>query len=112
MVVLEFCDGGSLDKLISKGAPFPDEVQLRAFITEVVLGLRHLHASGLIHRDLAARNILLVKDASGKLTPKIADFGMSRIVDPESEGGKTATTFVCDQCSLSVFSRYLFDKFV
>lgn len=82
-----------MDKLISKGNPFSDEIQLRTFITEVVVGLRHLHASGLIHRDLAARNILLVKNDNGKVTPKIADFGMSRVIDADAEGGKTATTF-------------------
>lgn len=94
MVVLEFANAGSLDKLVQKGSPFKDELEVRAFITEIVQGLRHLHSHNLIHRDLACRNILLVKDsATGKLTPKIADFGMSRVLSADEAQGKTVTTF-------------------
>jgi serine/threonine protein kinase len=51
--------------------------------------MRHIAQSGIVHRDLATRNILL--DDSIPPTPKIADFGFSRVVG-DNEQGKTNST--------------------
>ena len=69
LVVLEYVDGGSLDKLIESGHRF-NESELRSMIKQIAAGLRHLHRSNLIHRDLAARNILLSRGADGSYIPK------------------------------------------
>ncbi|HEX8474855.1 MAG TPA: serine/threonine-protein kinase [Pyrinomonadaceae bacterium] len=45
----------------------------------ILEGLAHLHESGIIHRDLKPANILL----SGK-TPRLSDFGISRIITTDS----------------------------
>ena len=45
----------------------------------IARGMRHLAQQGIVHRDLAARNVLL----SAKFEPKIADFGLSRVVGAE-----------------------------
>jgi len=49
-------------------------------IKGIAAGVLHLHKERIVHRDLATRNILL--DKSG--IPKVADFGMSRILESEN----------------------------
>ncbi|KAI6653850.1 hypothetical protein LOD99_3352 [Oopsacas minuta] len=54
---------------------------LLRFSQEISAGMKHLSEKHFIHRDLAARNVLVAKD----LTCRIADFGMSRELNSESE---------------------------
>jgi predicted Ser/Thr protein kinase len=85
-IVLEFCGGGSLDKLV-----FNKDVMTAAkrkeFALKIAYGLIHLHNNNIVHRDLAARNILLSTEGQ----PKVSDFGMSRIIQDEEAKGKTKT---------------------
>jgi serine/threonine protein kinase len=56
-IVLEFCDGGSLDKIVFNHRLNVDEQ--RALVKGVAFGLAHLHSHKIVHRDLAVRNILV-----------------------------------------------------
>jgi len=47
-------------------------------IEQTVAGMVHLHEENIIHRDLAARNVLV-----GKTAVKIADFGLSKMLDDQ-----------------------------
>lgn len=49
---------------------------------QLLAGLRHAHARGVMHRDLKPQNVLLAK-ANGLV--KIADFGMARGFLPEDD---------------------------
>jgi predicted Ser/Thr protein kinase len=83
VIIMEYCAGGSLDKLLfdtNKKLSIEYKIEL---IRNVAAGLHHLHKHNIVHRDLAARNILL----TGSGEPKISDFGMSRIL--EEKEGKT-----------------------
>jgi len=84
-LVLEFCQGGSLDTLL-----FDKDDELGAAKTiklsaGIAAGIYHLHQSNIVHRDLASRNVLLTGDHQ----PKIADFGMSRLLQTEKDTGAT-----------------------
>lgn len=46
----------------------------RFYTTEILLGLEHIHAEGIIFRDIKPENILL--DANGHI--RITDFGLSK----------------------------------
>jgi tRNA A-37 threonylcarbamoyl transferase component Bud32 len=79
IIVLEYCPGGSLDKILYGTKEQISEKQKLQWIRDVAMGMRHLHQHNIIHRDLAARNILLsVFGRSG--IAKISDFGMSRVL--------------------------------
>ena len=54
---------------------------LLKFSQEISAGMEHLSEKHFIHRDLAARNVLVAKD----LSCRIADFGMSRELNSDSE---------------------------
>lgn len=87
-------NGGSLHGLLTKNQRSLNESELRDIFRQVALGLQHIHSANLIHRDLAARNILLdVDETSGKITPRVSDFGMSRAVAMDMKEGYTKTTF-------------------
>lgn len=53
----------------------------------ILLGLRHLHQHHIVHRDFKPANILISRDSTGCFIPKIADFGLSKLVsDDEFDG--------------------------
>jgi predicted Ser/Thr protein kinase len=88
-IVLEFCEGGSLDNRLFDSDVTMTQQQKIALIKGIARGLYHLHTNNIVHRDLAARNVLLNKSG----TPKISDFGMSRVLKSEAEKGKTRTNY-------------------
>lgn len=55
-MILEFVSGGDLSKPIKEGRR-PLESELRIWLRCVLLGLEHLHLSGIIHRDIKARRL-------------------------------------------------------
>gem|GEM_PF-5764638 len=49
-------------------------------LRDIVGALGYVHASGIVHRDLKPGNVLLSKKPGGRVTPKLADFGISALV--------------------------------
>jgi tetratricopeptide (TPR) repeat protein len=60
-----------------RALPLPDRLRLFVAVCEGVL---HAHQKGVIHRDLKPSNIL-VTASSGRLIPKIIDFGIAKALD-------------------------------
>ncbi len=79
-IILEYCDGGDLYKLIQyrkiNHSKF-EEKQIWYIFSQICQGLKHLHENGIIHRDLKALNIMTTK--KGRCF-KIGDLGVSRQV--------------------------------
>lgn len=59
MIVMEFCDGQSLeDALQSKKSKVSEEDKIQ-YLFHAACGIEYLHGRQVIHRDIAARNCLL-----------------------------------------------------
>ncbi len=86
LVVLEYCNEGSLDNVLFNTDKLSSPAEQIALAEAIARGIDHLHQNNIVHRDLAVRNILLHHGE-----PKISDFGMSRKLKELSEVGKTAT---------------------
>ncbi|GAB4847718.1 hypothetical protein Ancab_026780 [Ancistrocladus abbreviatus] len=78
-MVLEFCAGGNLASYIRRHGRVQEQIA-REFIHQLGAGLRILKSHHIVHRDLKPENILL-SSCERKPILKIADFGLSRILD-------------------------------
>ncbi|XP_039263219.2 serine/threonine-protein kinase PLK4-like isoform X2 [Styela clava] len=71
-LVLELCLSGELSRYVKTKGKMSED-QARIFMHQIVDGMLHLHAHGIIHRDLTLSNMLL----DNSLNIKIADFGLA-----------------------------------
>ncbi|NUQ61518.1 MAG: protein kinase [Pirellulales bacterium] len=74
-MVLDFCEGMTLDERIRRGRLPEDEV--RRILGQLAAALEYAHRKGVCHRDLKPSNVML--DGSGRV--KLMDFGLARIMD-------------------------------
>jgi serine/threonine protein kinase len=89
MLVYEYMSNSSLDKWL-KEDNLLDWDRRVCIIIRVAQGLAHLHKCNLIivHLDIKPQNILLDQD----YTPKLADFGLAKILDGKDEDVVCAPT--------------------
>lgn len=79
VIVSEYVEGGSLRGwLTNNGGKAPSLESAVAMMEGILAGLEHLHSKNIIHRDLKPDNVLL----QGQ-TPRISDFGLSRVVSDD-----------------------------
>ena len=74
-LAMELIDGETLLRLMQRLRPgfVPAELALR-ITADVLRGLVHAHARGIVHRDIKPANILITAEG----TAKVADFGIAR----------------------------------
>lgn len=83
-MVMELVEGHTLKQYISKYAPLEEEETIR-IIRHICFGLAHAHQNGIIHRDIKPQNIIYSTDG----TYKVADFGISRVLQETNSFTKT-----------------------
>jgi Tol biopolymer transport system component len=79
-IAMELVDGRTLREL-SAGGALPVR-RVLALAVQVADGLAKAHAAGIVHRDLKPENVMVSKDGF----VKILDFGLAKLVEPESGG--------------------------
>lgn len=88
VIVSEYAPDGSLESWMKKrGGSVPSVEIAVAIISGVLSGLEHLHSKKVLHRDLKPANILLQGE-----TPRLADFGLSRILKTTSNSTNASGT--------------------
>jgi len=87
-MVMELIDGEDLERRVARAPLTPTE--LLEVLDGVADSLDEAHAHGIVHRDLKPSNILMARTHTGKVVPKVIDFGIARV-----EGSnKSQTGFV------------------
>lgn len=81
-VVFEYA-GLDLNKWVLNYRPVLSADQVKFVFLQVVVGMAYLHKCRVVHRDVKPANIL-IEPAS--LRVRIADFGLSRVLDDDEEG--------------------------
>jgi eukaryotic-like serine/threonine-protein kinase len=105
-LVVELVRGPTLRKLLADRGVMPPEVGA-ALVLELLAGVAHAHASGVVHRDVKPENVLIEHRASrapasardpmpssssapsgDRLSVKLTDFGIAKLLDAQ---GVTST---------------------
>jgi serine/threonine protein kinase len=88
VIVSEYAPDGSLEGWLKRnGGKAPSIDSAVAMMSGILSGLEHLHSKQIIHRDLKPANILLQGE-----TPRLADFGLARVLRSSANSGGIAGT--------------------
>jgi WD40 repeat protein len=89
VIVSEYVPDGSLAGWLRQHSGRAPSIETASELIDGVLaGLAHLHGRGIIHRDLKPDNILLQHE-----TPRLADFGIARLLKSGSYSSNVSGTF-------------------
>ena len=82
--MLEYMAGKDLFDYIAKRDYVLPEERAKSIMFHIIQGVHYLHSFGIVHRDLKLENIMM-SDQKEQASPKIVDFGLSKIVIPNEK---------------------------
>lgn len=84
-LLLEYVDGESLEEWMHLPRSYSEGETL---FMGILAAMETAHGRGIVHRDLKPANVLLAH-VGGLLLPKVADFGLARLLDEGGAGTRT-----------------------
>ncbi len=78
VMVMEYVEGLSLEKLVEESGPIPLDEATTLFI-QICEAMEYAHSQGILHRDLTPGNIIVRNTTGGAFDIKILDFGIAKI---------------------------------
>lgn len=87
-LVMEHLEGEALGTVIKRDGAFP-VTTLVDLLLPIVAAVDFAHERGVLHRDIKPSNIFLARSWNGDITPKILDFGISKLLDESQQHGLT-----------------------
>jgi serine/threonine protein kinase len=76
-IIMEYLDGRDLFEFINRN--FMNEVKSKKILYCIFRAVKYLHTFGIVHRDLKLENIMMTSKDKLQATPKLIDFGLSKI---------------------------------
>ena len=78
-IVMELLDGESLRVMLAREGRMSAARTLQIMLP-IADALAAAHDRGIVHRDLKPENIFLATDDSGRMQPKVVDFGVAKVM--------------------------------
>src|SRR2546430_6394606 len=84
---MELVEGETLEARVRRDGPMPLALALE--VTEqAARALAVAEVCGVVHRDIKPSNVMLEADASGALTVKLIDYGVAKVMGPQTAGAE------------------------
>jgi tRNA A-37 threonylcarbamoyl transferase component Bud32 len=83
-LVMELLEGETLAQRLSREGPLGVEAAIDLLLP-ILDAVTAVHAAGILHRDVKPANIVLARGLDGRLSPKLVDFGIARMIAREQD---------------------------
>ncbi|MGE5208019.1 MAG: serine/threonine-protein kinase, partial [Alphaproteobacteria bacterium] len=87
---MELVDGETLEARVRRDGPMPLTLALDV-IEQATRALVAAEACGVVHRDIKPSNVMLESDSSGTLRVKLIDYGVAKVMGPQTQPGLEQT---------------------
>jgi len=87
---MELVEGETLEARVRRDGPMQLAVALDV-IEQASRALAAAEAGGVVHRDIKPSNVMLESDSSGALRVKLIDYGVAKVMGPQTQSGAEQT---------------------